>query len=121
MRRPPALAKESTLPFHTVSPPQLHWRRSFWRSRFWVRTSDGVIFPAPRHPGFGIGWGNSGRGATALALLIHQLLHDITTAPQPPAGAPSGLLALTARLADRNGADAREQLQQALDTPREDI
>ncbi|MEU7837679.1 hypothetical protein [Nonomuraea sp. NPDC049129] len=87
----------------------------------WVRTSDGVIFPAPRHPGFGIGWGNIGRGATALALLIHQLLHDITTVPQPPAGAPSGLLALTARPWPTGTVLTREQLQQALDTPREDI
>jgi hypothetical protein len=44
----------------------------------WVRTEDGRLWIAPRHPGHGLNWGYRGAGPTALATLVSRLLKDIT-------------------------------------------
>jgi hypothetical protein len=58
----------------------------------WIRTSDGVLYPAPRDSYFGISWGYPGSGPGSLALLVNALLDDITAqAPADINGAPPQL------------------------------
>lgn len=45
----------------------------------WVHTEDGGIWLAPELPGHGLSWGYHGGGPTALAGLLGNLLHDITS------------------------------------------
>lgn len=56
----------------------------------WVRLADGIVHLAPRRDAPGIGWGYSGGGTSALALLITRLLDDITApaADRVRGGAP---------------------------------
>ncbi len=64
----------------------------------WIRTADGNLYPAPMHPAYGLSWGYPGGGPSALALLIHRLLDDITAPPvEYPGDAPGGLDELTER------------------------
>lgn len=44
----------------------------------WVRTEDGVLYPAPLDRHNGLSWGYGGSGPAALAALTHALLADIT-------------------------------------------
>jgi hypothetical protein len=48
----------------------------------WVRLADGTVHLAPRRDAPGISWGYAGSGTSTLALLLAQLLDDIT-APAP--------------------------------------
>ncbi|MFD0636390.1 hypothetical protein ACFQ9X_37285 [Catenulispora yoronensis] len=43
----------------------------------WIRTQDGVLYPAPRRPDTQLGFGYDGTGSLALAILIDKLLDDI--------------------------------------------
>jgi len=43
----------------------------------WIRTRDGVLYPAPRRPDTQLGFGYDGTGSLALAVLIDKLLDDI--------------------------------------------
>ncbi|MFJ4554490.1 hypothetical protein ACIP4Q_00125 [Streptomyces massasporeus] len=42
----------------------------------WVRTTDGVLYPAPRMDAPGLSWGYSGTGPTTLAQCVGRLLDD---------------------------------------------
>ena len=58
----------------------------------WVRTQDGILYPAPKNHYFGLSWGYSGSGPGALAVLAHRLLSDINAvAADTVDGAPEGL------------------------------
>ncbi|RVX39157.1 hypothetical protein EDD27_1504 [Nonomuraea polychroma] len=62
----------------------------------WVRTQDGILYPAPKHSYYGLSWGYPGVGPGTLALLIHHLLDDINApGARGASGAPEGLDALT--------------------------
>lgn len=83
----------------------------------WIRTEDGKLWLAPHLGTNGLNWGYGGSGPYTLALLLEQLMRDITTPaldhltvePNP------GLLELTCT-APRNEVTAftRTQLEQAL-------
>lgn len=57
----------------------------------WVRTEDGLLYPAPRDHYYGLSWGYNGSGPGTLAMLAHRLLDDINAEASGPAGAPDGL------------------------------
>lgn len=62
----------------------------------WVRTAEGNLYPAPHGTYFGTSWGYPGTGPGSLALMIHQLLDDITAhGPEGASGASPGLERLT--------------------------
>ncbi|MFF4618235.1 hypothetical protein [Nonomuraea jabiensis] len=83
----------------------------------WVRTADGVLYPAPQHPVSEIGWGYPGSGPSALAWLINHLLNDITAAPASPSETPpAGLISLVTNAWPPGTVLTRKQLQQACDT-----
>jgi hypothetical protein len=80
----------------------------------WVRTEDGTVYPAPQDPRWGLGWGYTGNGPGALALLVHRLLDDITArAADDARGAPVGLERLFATTLPRGTRLARTQLEAA--------
>lgn len=80
----------------------------------WVRTADGVLYPAPRDAYYGISWGYGGSGPGTLALLIAALLDDITAkAPADINGAPRGLQELTKRKMPKGTVLTRKQLEAA--------
>ncbi len=84
------------------------------RDLIWVRTQDGTLYPAPKHPSFGLSWGYGGSGPAALAALIDCLLDDINAAaPALPYDAPEGLQILTQTKWPAGTTLTREQLETA--------
>jgi hypothetical protein len=82
----------------------------------WIRAADGTVYPAPQDPRWGLGWGYSGNGPGALALLIHRLLDDITArAADDARGAPEGLERLFSTSLPRGTHLSRAQLEAARD------
>ncbi|MEV6846737.1 hypothetical protein [Actinoplanes sp. NPDC051411] len=82
----------------------------------WVRTADGVVYPAPQDPRWGISWGYSGNGPGALALLLHRLLDDVTSRAADDAnGAPEGLERLFKVSLPKGTVLTRAQLEAARD------
>ena len=80
----------------------------------WVRTSDGVLYPAPRDSYYGLNWGYNGSGPGTLALLIEALLDDITAkAPAEINGAADGLQKLTSTKLPRGTVLSRRDLEAA--------
>ncbi|WP_068896490.1 hypothetical protein [Planomonospora sphaerica] len=66
-------------------------------SPVWVRTRDGVLYPAPMDRRQRLSWGYRGSGASALALLADRLLADVNAlAPEGGEAAPPGLEELMA-------------------------
>ena len=65
------------------------------RDLVWIRTTDGTLYPAPKHASLGLSWGYSGGGPAELAALIDCLLDDINAAAPGRYGAPDGLEELT--------------------------
>jgi|GEM_PF-1759586 len=62
----------------------------------WVRATDGTLYLLPQSPTYGSSWGYGGGGPGNLAVVIGQLLDDITAeASGTPSGAFAGLQALT--------------------------
>ncbi|MCA2216905.1 hypothetical protein [Jidongwangia harbinensis] len=80
----------------------------------WIRTADGVLFPAPQGSYYGIRWGYSGSGPGSLALMIHELLDDITAhGPEGVSGASEGLERLTQLKFAQGTVLRRDQLEAA--------
>lgn len=80
----------------------------------WVRTADGVLYPAPRDSYYGLNWGYDGSGPGTLALLIEALLDDITAkAPADINGAADGLQRLTRTKLPRGTVLSRRDLEAA--------
>jgi hypothetical protein len=80
----------------------------------WVRTDDGVLYPAPRDSYYGLNWGYNGSGPGTLALLIEALLDDITAkAPADINGAADGLQKLTRTKLPRSTVLTRRDLENA--------
>jgi hypothetical protein len=86
----------------------------------WIRTEDGGLWIAPRHPSLGLSWGYRGSGPATLATLLGRLLEDILALPVGPQEfmqpEPPGLL----RLIEGTEQEAsttytREQLETARD------
>ncbi len=88
----------------------------------WVRTQDGILYPAPKHSYYGISWGYPGTGPGTLALLIDRLLDDITApAADGAIGAAAGLEQLTEIDWPKGTVLTRAQLEAArTDQPRSD-
>lgn len=65
-------------------------------SNVWIHTDDGQLWLAPQIPGHGLSWGYSGGGPWTLAVLLNDLLNDITApAADDTTGPPRpGLLQL---------------------------
>lgn len=86
----------------------------------WVRTRDGMLYPAPVHPHGGNTWGYEGTGPRLLALLTQRLLDDIT-APAPGGAREErvarGLARLTVQSWPRGTVFTRERLLEARDGP----
>jgi len=82
----------------------------------WIRTTDGIVYPAPQDPRWGISWGYAGNGPGALALLVHRLLNDITShAADDARGAPEGLERLFEVSLPKGTVLTRAQLEAARD------
>jgi hypothetical protein len=61
----------------------------------WIRTQDGILYPAPKDHYFGLSWGYRGTGPGSLAVLANRLLADINAvAADTASGAPGGLVQL---------------------------
>lgn len=83
------------------------------RDLVWIRTADGMLYPAPKQPTLGLSWGYPGGGPAELAALIHRLLDDITAAAPEHYGAPDGLEELTQMPWPNGTVLTREQLEAA--------
>ena len=82
----------------------------------WVRTDDGMLYPAPKDSYWGLSWGYPGNGPGSLALLISRLLDDINAPGADDAtGAPVGLEKLTQTKWPRGTVLTRAQLEDARD------
>lgn len=82
----------------------------------WVRTEDGMLYPAPRHHYYGLSWGYGGSGPGSLALLISRLLEDITApGADHVSGAPDGIEELTQHDWPDGTVLTRSQLESARD------
>lgn len=79
----------------------------------WIRTTDGTLYPAPKHATLGLSWGYPGGGPAALAALIDRLLDDINAAAPGHYGAPNGLEELTQMAWPDGTILTREQLEAA--------
>lgn len=80
----------------------------------WVRTQDGVLYPAPQHHYYGLNWGYPGSGPGTLAALADRLLDDIAAqAPGTAIGAPVGLDHLMTRKWPKGTVLTRAQLEAA--------
>jgi hypothetical protein len=80
----------------------------------WVRTADGMLYPAPRDACYGINWGYAGSGPGTLALVVSALLDDITAkAPGDINDGPPGLEALFSRSLPDGTVLTRRQLEAA--------
>lgn len=85
-------------------------------SPIWVRTEDGMLYPAPKDSYWGLSWGYPGSGPGSLALLISRLLDDINAPGADNAtGAPAGLEELTQRKWPCGTVFSRAQLEAARD------
>lgn len=84
------------------------------KDHIWIRTQDGTLYPAPKHPNHGLSWGYSGGGPAALAALINHLLNDINTpAPATARDTPQGLHTLTQTPWPTGTTLTRDQLETA--------
>ncbi|MCC3317816.1 MULTISPECIES: hypothetical protein [Nocardia] len=84
----------------------------------WVRLDDGTVHLAPRRDAPGINWGYQGSGTNTLALLIAQLLDDITA---PAATQLRGGGAGLERLLQTNWADGTTLTRAELEAARNSL
>ncbi|RLK58350.1 hypothetical protein [Actinokineospora cianjurensis] len=83
----------------------------------WVRTDNGVLYPAPQDAYYGLNWGYSGSGPRVLAALITALLTDITArGARLDDPADDGLITLFRRKMPNGTVLTRAELQAALTT-----
>jgi hypothetical protein len=82
----------------------------------WVRTNDGTLYPLPQSATYGSSWGYGGGGPGNLAVIVSQLLSDITAeASRDISGAPEGLQDLTRLKWPRGTVLTRDVLEAARD------
>ncbi|MFC4065060.1 helix-turn-helix transcriptional regulator [Actinoplanes subglobosus] len=95
-------------------PAQAPLKEMIFDGPVWIRTADGIIWPAPRDSYYGLSWGYDGSGPGALALLIDQLLDDINSPGAADInGAPIGLEKLTSTALPAGTVLSRDDLQAA--------
>lgn len=83
------------------------------RDLVWIRTADGMLYPAPQYAGRGLSWGYPGGGPAALAAVIDCLLDDINAAVPAPPGGLDGLEKLTRMAWPHGTVLTRKQLEAA--------